>query len=145
MNIMARIHELEAEVLEQCRLNGMGVEREAKLQAQIELLQRESNRCRIELIVQIYELIDHIERASWCIKDNDMLLQLKAQREYALKVSANWNQNGNPFENLKEGPFCQKCKGQGGWEQDILKGPDVVGREWKNCPNCNGEGYDKAG
>ena len=102
MNIMARIHELEAEVLEQCKLNGIGAERELKLQAQLELLQKESNRCRVELITQIHELVDHIERASWCISDNDMLKQLKGQRKYALQVSSRWNQNGNPFEKLKE-------------------------------------------
>jgi hypothetical protein len=59
-----------------------------------------ANKCRIELVGQIHELADHIERARGCITDPDMLKQINGQRDYALMVSDKWNQNGNPFEAL---------------------------------------------
>lgn len=59
-----------------------------------------ANECRLTLIHQIHELADHIERANYCISDQDMLKQINGQREYALEVSSKWNQNGNPFLSL---------------------------------------------
>ena len=55
------------------------------------------NECRLTLIHQIHELADHIERAAPSVTDSDMRKQMLGQREYALKVSAKWNMNGNPF------------------------------------------------
>ena len=63
------------------------------------------NECRLTLIHQIHELADHIERAAPSVTDSDMRKQMLEQREYALKVSAKWNMNGNPFSprpNLNE-------------------------------------------
>lgn len=55
------------------------------------------NECRLTLIHQIHELADHIERAAPSVTDSDMRKQMLGQREYALKASAKWNMNGNPF------------------------------------------------
>jgi hypothetical protein len=41
-----RIEQLEAEVLEQCRINGMGAERELALMAKVERLERENAELR---------------------------------------------------------------------------------------------------
>ena len=70
------------------------------LREQVTLLLEIANKCRIELVGQIHELADHIERARGCITDQDMLKQINGQLDYALKVADNWNQNGNPFEAL---------------------------------------------
>lgn len=78
----------------------LACEERDELRQQVTLLLELANKCHIELVVQIHELADHIERARGCITDQDMLNQINGQRDYALKVSDNWNQNGNPFESL---------------------------------------------
>ena len=57
----------------------------------------DANECRLTLIHQIHELSDHIERGAASVIDKDMRKQMLGQREYALRVSAKWNMNGNPF------------------------------------------------
>jgi uncharacterized protein (UPF0335 family) len=47
-----RIEELEAEVQEQCRLNGMGGERELAMLAKVERLERENAELRKQLSEQ---------------------------------------------------------------------------------------------
>ncbi len=59
-----------------------------------------ANQCRLDLLHQIHELVDHIERANHCISDPDMLKQINGQSEFAMSIASKWNQNGNPFETI---------------------------------------------
>ena len=56
-----RIAELEAEVLEQARCNGMGAERELALMAERDQLRAEVERLRVDA-----ERLDHIEKHARC-------------------------------------------------------------------------------
>lgn len=56
-----RVHELEAELAEQCRINGMGSEREARLIARVEQLERAARMALSQMLKQAEEMPCHYD------------------------------------------------------------------------------------